>query len=145
METTLNIRVDILEQIKKIAQINGIPCSEIIFLLIRKVTADITNPGRIGRLVQYQTRCKPDAWHVFHVQVREDMYEYWLDLRKLLKMSVSLIIAYAVKKYLIKPIKIISTDNNLCKNYIIIKKEIDSVIIWNYIWGWPPNLSKLIR
>jgi hypothetical protein len=145
METTLNIRADILEQITRAANSNSISCSEMIALLILQVTADIANPGRIGMMVQYQGRRSSQDWHVFHVQVREDMYEYWLDLRKLLKMSVSLILAYAVKKFLCKLMKINSTDNYLCKNYIIIKEVIDSVIVWKFIWGYPPDLGKLVN
>jgi hypothetical protein len=145
METTLNIRADILEQITSAANSNSISCSEMIALLIQQVTADIAEPVRIGRMVQYQGRRSSQDWHVFHVQVREDMYEYWLDLRKLLKMSVSLILAYAVKKFLCKLMKINSTDNYLCKNYIIIKEVIDSVIVWKFIWGYPPDLGKLVN
>jgi hypothetical protein len=84
METILNIRVDILEQIAGASQPNGISCSEMIVLLIEKVMADITGPDRIGRMVNYRDKCRPDEWHVFHVHIREDVYGYWLDLRKLL-------------------------------------------------------------
>ncbi len=145
METTLNIHTDIFRQIAKAARSNNITCSEMILYLIKKTARDISNPGRIGRLVQYQDRARPKEWRVFHVRVREDMYEYWLDLRKLLKMSVSLILAQAVKRYLNKPIKINSTDNNLCKNYIILKKIVDSVVVWKFVWGFPRNLTKLFR
>ena len=145
METTLNIRADILEQIARAAQANGVSLSEMIVLLIQKATADIANPGRIGSMVQYQGRRSSSEWRVFHVQVREDRYEYWLDLRKLLKMSVSLILAYAVKRFLGKPVDIISTDNYLYNNYIIIKEVIDSVIVWKFIWGFPPNLRKILN
>ena len=145
METTLNIRVDILEQIAGAAISKGISCSEMIVLLIQKVTVDIADPGRIGRMVQYQGRRSSHDWRVFHVQIREDMYEYWLDLRKLLKMSVSLILAYAVKRFLSNLYNINRTDNYPCKNYIIVKDVIDSVIVWKFIWGYPPNLEKLIN
>jgi hypothetical protein len=144
MKTTLHIRNDILDQIKSAAKTNNISCSEIIFLLIKKITADIPNPGKIGRMVKYQNRGRPEDWHKFHVQIREDMYEYWLDLRKLLKMSVSLILANAVKKFLFKPISMKGSDNYLCKNYIIVKEVIDSVIVWKFFWGWPPNLENHI-
>ena len=144
METTLNIRADILEQIARMAQAQSISCSEMIALLIQKATADIANPGRIGRMVKYQSRRTSPEWRVFHVQVREDMYEYWLDLRRLLKMSVSLILAYEVKKFLYKLMKNNSTDNYRYKNYIIMQEIIDSVIIWKFIWGYPPNLEKLL-
>ena len=76
METTLNIRVDILEQIARAAQAQGISRSELIALLIHQAMADIVDPGRMGSMVQYQGRRSSSEWRVFHVQVREDMYEY---------------------------------------------------------------------
>jgi hypothetical protein len=145
MKTTLNVQNEVLKKIVGAAQSRGIPCSEMILLLIKKVTVDMANPGRIGRLVRYQERHNPEDWHVFHVKVREDMYEYWLDLRKLLKMSVSLILAYAVKRFLSKSLKIRRSDNYLCNSYFIVKQVIDSVTIWKLIWGCPPNLGKLIN
>jgi hypothetical protein len=59
-------------------------------------------------------------------------------------MPVSLVLAYAVKKYLDKVVKMIFTDNDRFRNHIIIKEVIDSIIVWNFIWGIPPNLIKLI-
>jgi hypothetical protein len=145
MKTTLNIRVELLGHISRAAKTNRISCSEMIFILIKRAAADIDNPGNIGRLVRYQERRAPKAWHPFHIDVREDMYEYWQDMRKLLKMSVSFILACAVQKYLLdKPTKIIYGDNNLCKNYFIIKQVFNSVIIWKFIWGYPPHLEQLI-
>ena len=145
MKTTLNIRIDILEQIAKAADFNKISCSGMIILLIQKVMADISDPGRLGRMVQYQGRARRDEWHVFHIILREDMYEYWLDARKLLKMSVSLILAYAVKRFLGKGVKSNISDNYLFRNYIIMKEVIDSVIIWKFIWGCPPHIEQLIN
>ena len=145
MKTTLNMSNDLLRIITLAAQSKGISTSEMIMLLLKKITADMANPGRIGSLVRYQKRRKPEDWHVFHVNVREDMYEYVLDLRKLLKMSVSLILANAAKRFLSKPLKIKRTDNYLCKSYFIVKETIDSVIIWKLIWGCPPNLGKIMN
>jgi hypothetical protein len=82
------------------AQSRGVSRSEMIAILIKKVMDDLSIQGRMGKLVQYQERRKRSEWHKFHWYVREDDYEYFLDLKKLLKMSVSLILAYAVDKYL---------------------------------------------
>ena len=144
METTLNIRTDISEKIALAARLKGISRSEMIAILIKKVMDDISDPGRMGKMVQYQNRRNPDEWHTFHLQVREDDYEYFLDLRKLVKMSVSLILAYAVEKFLDKLLKNNNTDNNRYRNYIIIKDVIDNIICWKFIWGFPPNIEKII-
>ena len=60
--------------------------------------------------------------------------EYFLDLRKLLKLSVSLILVYAVEKFLDKLLKKNSTDNNRFRNYVFIKDVIDDIICWKFIW-----------
>jgi hypothetical protein len=143
METTLNIHTKISEQITMASRLMGISRSTVIVILVKKVMDDISNPGQPGRLVQYQTRRKQDEWHTFHLSVREDDYEYFLDLRKLLKMSVSLILAYAVKKFLDTIIKRNCTDNNRYKNYIIAKEFIDDIVCWKFIWGFPKNIEKL--
>ncbi len=79
MKTTLNIRTIILDQIKKAAQSKGISCSEMIAFLLKKVMSEIGNPASLGTMVKYQDRSKTEESHRFHVQVKEDMYEYWLD------------------------------------------------------------------
>jgi hypothetical protein len=56
METTLNVRKDILEQIIKASKFNGISCSEMIAHLIRNVMGDIANPRCIGKMGRYQGR-----------------------------------------------------------------------------------------
>jgi hypothetical protein len=144
METTLNIRTNISAKICLAARSRGISRSVMIVILIKQVMDDISEPGRMGRMVRYQERCRPDDWHTFHLYVREDDYEYFLDLRKLLKMSVSLILAYAADKYLDKLLKKMGTDNNRYRNYVIIKEVIDNIICWKFIWGFPPNIEKLI-
>jgi hypothetical protein len=145
METTLNIHVDILEMIRKEASFRNISASHLIHFFIQKAMEDIGDPGNIGRMVKYQDRHSPEEWHFFHIQLREDVYEYWQDMRKLLKMSISLILAYVVKKYLKKTRQTSNTDNYRFNSYIIIKEMIDNIIVWKYIWGIPPNLAELIQ
>jgi hypothetical protein len=143
METTLNIDLDIFNQIDAAATSYGISRSELIIVLIKKAMDDISDPGRIGTMVRYQKRKNNRQWHVFHLQVRMDDYEYFLDLRKLLKMSVSLILAYAVNKYLNK-LQLNKTDNYSYKNYVIIKEVINNVISWRFIWGFPINIRQFL-
>jgi hypothetical protein len=143
METTLNIRTDILKKITNTARTSGISRSQLITTLIKNAMNDISDPGRLGTMVRYQKKSDLKDWHIFHLHIRVDDYEYFLDLRKLLKMSVSLILAYAVNMYLSK-LKTFTTDNYLYKHYTIIKEIINDVICWRFIWGIPPDLDKLL-
>ena len=140
MDTTLHIRIEILEQITRAADYYNVSRSQVIALLMKKVADETVRPCRIGRKVKYQTRRLSGEWRKIHVQFREDAYEYCLDLRKLLKMSVSFILAYAVEKYLEKLMTQKTPDNYRFTSYIIAKEVIDSVKIWKFIWGMPPDL-----
>ncbi len=137
METTLNINTDLLEAITRAAHRKGISRSEMIVLVLKKVMNEISGPVRYGKPVLYQEKSLPESWHTFHLQIREDDYEFLLDMRKLLKMSVSCILAYAVRKYL----KTISTDKNRYNNYVIIKNTRNNIIFWTLIWGYPPDIE----
>lgn len=144
METTFNVHASTLEKIARAAREKNITRSEMILLLLKTTMNDIHDPGRMGSMVRYQKKSRPEDWHRFHITLRMDDYEFFLDMRKLLKMSVSLIIAYAVNKYLNDIMKNNITDNYLFINYVIIKEVIDEIICWKLLWGYPQNLHKLI-
>ena len=139
METTLNIHREIFNQITEAAQVRSISCSEMISYLLKEVIGETSEHGRLGSTVRYQKRHHPCDWHKFHAKVEEDMYEYWQDLRRLLKRSVSLILALAVKKYLSKLMKEKNADNYRFTYYLIKKKVVNNAIIWKFIWGLPPG------
>jgi hypothetical protein len=147
METTINIHIDILGKIRAAALSGGVSCSGLIILLIKKVMDDMPDTGRPGRMVRYQDRAQPEEWLTFHLQLREDDYEYLLDLRKLCKMSVSLILAYAVKKYCAAVSNKDVTDNylNQYRNYLVIREIYHGIICWRFCWGFPPHLEEIIN
>jgi hypothetical protein len=151
METTLNIHIDVLKKIEVRARERGMSRSALIIFLLKKSMDDISNPGRFGRLVKYQERGRPEDWHAFHIKMRVDDYEYLLDLRKLLKMSVSLILSRAVKKYLDRGKAGINrlwyrykADKNRYKNYVLIQECVSDVISWRFMWGFPPDIQRYL-
>lgn len=144
METTLNIHTNILRKITLAANTCKKSRSEMIMALIKNMMNDVSQPSRFGGMVQYQDRNVTFSWKTFHLVVREDDYEYLLDMRKLLKMSVSRILAVAVKKYLGKAVKSKITDNNRYRNYAIVKEVVDNIICWRFFWGVPPNIGAFL-
>jgi hypothetical protein len=146
MKTTLNIHADTLKKITRAARIKGVSRNNLIIMLLKKTMDDPTNAVRLGKLVRYQKRASPGDWNAFHVYLREYEYEYFLDLRKLLKMSVSLILAIAVKRYLKTPTKTsFHGDNYLYKDYVVLGEKIQGLISWRFIWGFPPKIAPLIQ
>jgi hypothetical protein len=149
METTLNIHIDVLRVITSQARARGVSRSEMMIFLLKKAMDNVSNPGHFGSLVRYQERSRPEDWHAFHIRLRVDEYEYMLDLRKLLKMSVSLILANAVERYLQKSKQTIKaywekykTDKNRYKNYIIMRELVSDVVCWKFWWGFPPHIER---
>ncbi|HOT43963.1 MAG TPA: hypothetical protein PLM53_05875 [Spirochaetota bacterium] len=140
MKTTLNVRVDILLKISQAAQRKGLSRSDMIVLLIKKVMNDAPDTTHLGKMVQYQKKRKPYEWRTFHVRFRMDDYEYFLDLRKLFKMSVSLLLAYAVENYLDEVLTRNFSDNYQFRNYTVIREVVDNIIFWKLIWGFSVNI-----
>jgi hypothetical protein len=52
------------------------------------------------------------AWKCFHLALWPDKYEFFLDLRKVCKMSVLFLVAYAVSKYLQEVIGYLSVTSD---------------------------------
>lgn len=77
METTLNVHVDILSKISRAAQLKSLSRSAMIILLIKKIMDDAPDTIHIGKMVRYQDKSKPGEWHIFHVRLRMDDYEYF--------------------------------------------------------------------
>ena len=147
METTLNIHKDILGKISEAAISRDISSSLMISMLMQKVMGENIRYMRMGRPVRYQKRCRKEEWHKFHVKLRGDEYEYFHDLKRLLKMSVSLILAYAVRRYLLDVINEKSTDNYryFFRNYVVIREIIDNIVCWKHFWGYPPHIEQHIQ
>ena len=144
MITTMNVHTAILSKILRTAQSNNKTHSEIILLLLGKVKIDMPVPFVFGKMVKYQERRKCNDWHTLHLELRDEEYEYLLDLRRLLKMSVSLILAVAVDKYLHNIDNIINSDKYLMRNYVLILEVINEIEHWRHIWGYPHNIGSFI-
>ena len=141
IKTTLNINRDILEEITIASHELSISRSDVIKMLLKTVMSDDINLAKIGHSVKYQKKGDKNTWHTFHIRLDVDEYEFFLDLRKFLKMSVSHILAYAVQKYL-KSLSLVKTgDKKLFKNYIFHTDIKDGFRYWQMIWGFPPNIK----
>jgi hypothetical protein len=142
IETTLHVHKSILYKLDKGAAVTGRSLTSIIKLLIQRIMRDNQKMIKTNSRIKYQERDLKENWHRIHIVLNEYEYEYCLDLRKFLKMSVSFILAYAVLRYLDELLKKnIGTDKYYFKNYFFIKKTFDGIICWKIYWGIPPHLT----
>ena len=151
IETTMYFNRALLEELSKASEKVGKSRTCILVLLLKRAMGDSYRLAKSFSPVKYQKSDPSQNWHRLHIQLNEYEYEYCLDMRKLYKMSVSLIVAYTVSRYLVEIVKKLLetdidkfTDNYLPKNYILVREVINSTICWRIYWGIPYNLDKIV-
>ena len=142
IETTVYIHKNTLVMLNRGAAVTGRARTFIIKLLMQRLMRDNHKMLQSHSRVRYQERADKEEWHRLHMVMNEYEYEYYLDMRKFFKMSVSYILAFAVRRYLDEVMNElikgnIITDNYRFRNYIFIKKIIDDVICWQIYWCVP--------
>ena len=148
IETTIHIHKNILELLNYGAAMTSRNRTFIIKLLMQRVMSNNQRMLESYYRIKYQARDERENWYRLHLVLNEYEYEYYLDMRKFFKMSVSFILAYAVRRYLDEIINELlhgsnNTDNYCYRNYIFIKKTIDEIICWEIYWGIPKKLTGL--
>ncbi len=146
IETTANMHINILRKIEKASRTLSKSQMYVIRLLLGKLLEDDRGFTRSWGRIKYQKRDLSENWTIFHLNLRQDEYEYAQDLRRVYGMSLSNVIAYAVNKFLdILLAKFTSkeyadkTDNYLYKNYAISHEIIEGIHTWRYCWGYTPK------
>ena len=120
IDTTLNIHIDYLQAIEDAAEKTGVSRNDITIMLLKEA---IRNRGKLikyGKAVSYQKRAPKKMWKVRHLYLSKEDYEHLTDVRKFLKNSVSLFLAFAVRDYLDKIVQTLLGANpkQLYDNYL---------------------------
>jgi len=144
IKTTMNIDKNVYSEISNAAKQLGKTKSEIIILLLKKLMNE-NPPEKFQISVKYQKPGGEDCWQKFHIGLREDDYDFFTDMRKFFKKTVSYLVAIAVKKYMKLLLDGKFIDSKLYNNYIILKDEVDGSILWRIFWGFPFDLEKYIH
>jgi hypothetical protein len=150
IETTAYLDRECIDLLAAMADDAGISRSKLVVLLLKRVMKDHAALVRYDCSVKYQERKPVIKRKRIHVGVELRDYEFFIDMRKLFKLSVSFLIAYAVKMHLEELLRKMSdpgydeyADNYPYQHYFIIPEKVDSAICWKIYWGIPENPHKL--
>ena len=141
IETTVNIAAEAVSRLDRASTAVGIPRSRVIVSLLRRLVRLGGVEARICASVRYQRAVPGGEWACVHLCLRDDEYEWIVDMRKLFKVSVSGIVAMAIERYLddlVSGVGGSSADNYLLRNYLLAKEYVGGVICWKLYWGFPP-------
>ncbi|MCP4134776.1 MAG: hypothetical protein GY754_27625 [bacterium] len=100
IDTTINISLINFEKLESAAESLKIARSRLVELLVRRVMEEEPFDLIMFKRVKYQVRDEDDSWYRCHVKFDSSIYENCLDLRKVYKLSVSAIIAFAINNFL---------------------------------------------
>lgn len=150
IETTVNLADGTRRNIVRAARESGISGSALIIRVMKHVLKEHASLVRDNRCVEYQPGSPKQDWRRMHVTLEGRDHEYFLDMRKLFKRSVSLLVAYGVEKYLDTVLRNLmdndyneSADNYPFQSYAIVVKVIKRSICWKIYWGIPEPPSHL--
>lgn len=145
IETTAYIDDEIRRKLDMAARTRSVSRSALVVSLMRRVMKEHGKKARLGRTVQYQETS--ENRRCAHVSLSERDYECFIDMRRFFKRSVSLLISYAVIRFLDELFEEIDfentkyyTDNNLFNNYLLSCTWTESYVCWIISWGIPDTI-----
>ena len=143
LDTTLYIHKSTMKLLQVAMEKTGKTQNEIIVMLMKRSMKDAKRMVRLGTTVTYQDDDAREMWKTVHVHYREDEVDYVKDLRNVVKMSDSLILALAARKYLTEIIataqKLETVDNYLFEHYYLSIEPREKLTFVNICWGKPEN------
>jgi hypothetical protein len=112
---------------------------EIVVMLLMKIMRDIEGFQGGFALVRYQERDPIKRWHCFSISFGKDENEFFTDLRKLTKFSVSYLVAIAVERYLDELFHDGENRHNyaLFTHYAVGQRTEEGIVCWEFYWGDP--------
>ena len=147
--TTLNLKQSVFRELKDLAETKNISVSAAIVLLMKLLSKEVEHRKMPERLVEYQKLTEGEAWCTCHVYLSFPEYQHFTDMRNFLKMSVSFLVAEALRKYGhllldFSPAEL-EDDKNLFPHHSLVKKTVSGQLFFVICWEKPtksPDMNK---
>jgi hypothetical protein len=146
--SSINMHQDTLARLSYAAVKLNTSRREVIVRLLMRVMRDIDAFRRGPGTVCYQPDDREGRWHCFAVKFKTDENEFFADLRKLCKCSVSFLVAIAVEKYLddmLEENRKGIYDYTGFSGYQILKELSCGILCWRHYWGNPGKTTPLLK
>ena len=147
IDTTVNMNSETRVRLAAAMEITGAGREELISALLRYVGRCTRVPGDVCRRVRYQERKPGREWRKVHLRLKYDEYEFFSDVRKLFKWSVSYAIAWALSVYFNEIVALIKgkPDKYRYRNYLIKSFSLEGINCFIICWGIPRTIGTIIK
>jgi len=144
-ETTTCIAKEHRELLNYYASVYDISVTDFITSLIHYAVLCEKQDPKTFKGIQYRKRRK-GQWERIHLYVRYNEYEFLLDMKKIWKMSVALLIEYCIENVLEEFVKRLSEEDDTYsyrfRSYTIKFEKIYGFESFQIIWGLPPEIME---
>jgi hypothetical protein len=142
IKTTMNLHEEVYERLARASMMTGRSRRDIVSALMSHVMRTGRCKAVVRGGVRYQQRNGKAQWRCLHIGLEQDEYEFFFDLKKVMKMSVSFVTSWAIECFLDEFLKsvIVDGDNYRYKNYAMYNVTIGNVFHIILCWGIPPRL-----
>lgn len=137
IRTTVLLRYDRYEKLLSVAEQTGRKPQQLVKELLGKYCRSISGEFGICRPTKYQNRAK--KWKTFHITFSVADYEMYRDLNRILRDSLSLIVADVIDVYLDSFDEKVVLDSYPLHAYSWFSVEQQEMNIFVYCWGIPED------
>lgn len=146
VETTVNLDAGSREALERASGLTGCAKSRLVADAMKRLMKGYGGLVRDGRSVKYQVRRGGREWRRLHVALEYRDYEFFIDMRKLCRRSVSFLVVCALNKHLDEIVELHirnkyfeEADNYPFLHYIITHYVVPGAVCWTIYWGMPEN------
>ena len=136
LQTSFYMNIVVLNKLFYASKCTGKSVHDLIIEAMYNYAKDYKKRGVALGTVSYQANDKNENWRIFRIALKEKDYELFTDMRKVMKKSVSFLVALAVKKYLDEIVDKILKEiiNYTYLTYSSGGKESGRAIQWFFNW-----------
>ncbi len=158
IDTTYVMCEDVIALLAEAEERTKRPKEELLVLAMRMMLKDSEGYYRSDGRIEYQKRIDTETGekitkHRVKMRVNIREYDYYQDMRKIFRRSISLVMAIAVRTYLAtiveaivnKTAKTVLADTYQFENYAIFINRICYAPSFRIWWGLPKNLELLFK
>ncbi len=136
IKSSVNINTEKLSRLETFSEVNDLSVNEIVSLLLRKILKDGNNVAIKFSAVKYQDIDPDKNWDTLTVYFDDVDYEFFTDMRKFYKFSVSFLLAKAIDLFLDT---ILSEIEEILLNYVdsdwdISRDDVKVGAVWTILW-----------
>ena len=137
--TTLNLELTTYLELKELASLKEVSVGTIIVSLMKLLSYEIEHRKMPERLVEYQKLSEGEEWYTCHVYWSFPEYQHFVDMRNFFKMSVSFLVATALRMYGYQLLDSGNPeewdDKNLFPHYSFGKQRVSGDYYFMICWG----------